>query len=465
MSPAQVLLLVKEEKEMGLGFGLLPILEEISTGDTSPVDRDELDKEFTAFMRSVRLPCNVKDWEREWDSPKPPVEKLVAVELLWPEYQGDTAGDTENVRGMLVVPKKSVGHKYDGKHGGYEREALGAYDLPAEIQGNLVSCLNSSLASRTWKCYQTAYKVFIEALLEFDIIAPDIITLRHLLIFVGVSLDKGRAAGTIRSYLSGIRKVAEAKGGSFSGEDLKLVYSIIKGKAHTEALRPQRILMTVQMMVHLKQKLKETNKTEWPSHDKRALWMLATWLFWTSCRGGELALEVEESFSPQNDLLWEDVKVEEGGETIKITLKAPKETRGLARVTVELYRTGDDLCPVTAWENFRKANKVGERPDMPIFRWQSGRNITVKKLNQWLKVFLGDCVDYEQGRLGVHCFRNAIPSLMRALGYGEEEIMAQGRWTSEAYLRYVKMDRLKKVGERRRLVGDINKEVRKFTRM
>ena len=174
---------------------------------------------------------------------------------------------------------------------------------------------------------------------------------------------------------------------------------------------------------------------------------------------------MEESFSPQNDLLWEDVKVEEGGETIKITLKAPKETRGLARVTVELYRTGDDLCPVTAWENFRKANKVGERPDMPIFRWQSGRNITVKKLNQWLKVFLGDCVDYEQGRLGVHCFRNAIPSLMRALGYGEEEIMAQGRWTSEAYLRYVKMDRLKKVGERRRLVGDINKEVRKFTRM
>ena len=89
MSPAQVQLLVKEEKEMGLGFGLLPILEEISTGDTSSVDRDELDKEFAAFMRSVRLPCNVKDWEREWDSPTPPVEKLV-TELLWPEYQGDT---------------------------------------------------------------------------------------------------------------------------------------------------------------------------------------------------------------------------------------------------------------------------------------------------------------------------------------------------------------------------------------
>ena len=111
MSPAQVQLLVKEEKEMGLGFGLLPILEEISTGDTSPVDRDELDKEFTAFMRSVRLPCNVKDWEREWDSPTPPVEKLVAVELLWPEYQGDTAGDTESIRGMLVVSMKSVSHK------------------------------------------------------------------------------------------------------------------------------------------------------------------------------------------------------------------------------------------------------------------------------------------------------------------------------------------------------------------
>ena len=66
-------------------------------------------------------------------------------------------------------------------------------------------------------------------------------------------------------------------------------------------------------------------------------------------------------------------------------------------------------------------------------------------------------VDYREGQLGIHCFRNAIPSLMRELGYEDELIKSQGRWTSEAFRRYMKLHKKVRREEKRRLAGDINR--------
>ena len=81
-------------------------------------------------------------------------------------------------------------------------------------------------------------------------------------------------------------------------------------------------------------------------------------------------------------------------------------------------------------------------------------------MNEVLRDMLEATVKYEEGYVGVHCFRNAIPSLMEALGYSAEEIKLQGRWSSDAYLRYIKMARTKKLEERRKLAEDVSGAVR-----
>ena len=210
-------------------------------------------------------------------------------------------------------------------------------------------------------------------------------------------------------------------------------------------------------MVHLKERLVAVRGRGWSQHNKRIFWLLCTLLFWSSCRGGEMAMETESQFDPKNNLLWEDLEVGEGEESVMLTLKAPKEVKGLRNIKVEVFRVGGELCPMEALEKFKRKNKLGENKDLPVFRWDSGRNITLSKMNKLLKEFLGDRVDYKEGHLGIHCFRNAIPSLMKELGYDEEDIKAQGRWSSEAFKNYMKLNRRAKREERRRLAGDVNR--------
>ena len=447
----EIPLMVKEPAGTGLGFGLLPLLEEIAESH-SPVDRDTLEMELRLFLRKVGVPTNVRDWLGAMREGSAPAERTAQV--LWPEYPGPT-GETP---GNQFVPRAIQAGKY-GPGGEYTEVVLEGYDIPMELREVLVGSLNASLSKRTWSSYSTAYRSFVKALGEYDIPAPSVITVRHLLIFVGWMLATGKAASTARTYISGVRKVAEARGVKFEEADINLVMAAIKGKANVEVQKPFRQLMTVQMMIALKKKLAGAGGPLWTKHNKRLFWLLAVSLFWSSCRGGELAMETEVEFDPNNNLLWEDVSVEEDGQSVTLTLKAPKEVKGMRVVQVELVQVGGDLCPLDAWRKFRRFNKLGENPGLPVFRWESGRNLTLTKMNSIMKGFLEDVVDYNQGNVGVHCFRNALPSLMRELGYDDEAIKAQGRWSSEAFNKYIKLSRAARREERRKLAGAIHRVV------
>ena len=448
----RVRLMLTEPEGTGLGFGILPALEEVSA-EESPVCRDEVEEQLCLFLRQAGMANNVKGhWPSAMRKDSAPTKKNLT--LIWPAYWGPT--DTN--AGTIVRPTAVTVTKYSGV-GSYTGQTLEALDIPTELRELLLGSMNASLAQRTWLTYQTAYRRFVNSLLVYDIMEPSVVTVRHLLIFVGVLLQSEVKAATINSYLSGVRKVVEARGAKLSEDDMALVRAAVKGQSHKETKKPFRQLMSVELMVHLKTRLAQVRETVWSRHNKRVFWLLVTWLFWSSCRGGEMAMETESQFDPRNNLLWRDVRPTEEGDCVSLTLRSPKEVRGLQNVEVELYRVGGDLCPIMALQRFQERSKLGEDPELPVFRWDSGRNITLKKMNAILRDLLKDKLKYEEGNLGIHCFRNSIPSLMKQLGYPEDEIKAQGRWTSEAFLNYVKLSKEKKAAEKRKLAGDINRRV------
>ena len=53
-------------------------------------------------------------------------------------------------------------------------------------------------------------------------------------------------------------------------------------------------------------------------------------------------METETEFDPNNNLLWEDVRMEADGQSVTLTLKAPKEVKGMKVVQVELTQVGGD---------------------------------------------------------------------------------------------------------------------------
>ena len=113
---------------------------------------------------------------------------------------------------------------------------------------------------------------------------------------------------------------------------------------------------------------------------------------------------------------------------------------------VELFKLpGLFFDPVKAFKQWRAASKLRPEPAQPVFKWESGANVTPKEFNSCLKSLLKDSINYEDGKITSHSFRAGVTTTMARLGYGEELIQLQGRWLSQAYLRYCKRGRVNRL--------------------
>ena len=64
--------------------------------------------------------------------------------------------------------------------------------------------------------------------------------------------------------------------------------------------------------------------------------------------------------------------------------------------------------------------------------------------NRDLRRFLGGLALAQGGSVSSHSFRSGVATSMAAVGYSDQEIMAMGRWHSEAFLRYIRRPREKR---------------------
>ena len=109
---------------------------------------------------------------------------------------------------------------------------------------------------------------------------------------------------------------------------------------------------------------------------------------------------------------------------------------------MEIFGNGTFCCPIRAWEKWIK--RVVCAPKIPLFR-EGPKNFTGQEFN---KVLTALTVDITQGTDGVikpHSFRSGVASEMGKRGFSDVEIQQQGRWTSQAFKAYLKLDRVKRL--------------------
>ena len=106
----------------------------------------------------------------------------------------------------------------------------------------------------------------------------------------------------------------------------------------------------------------------------------------------------------------------------------------------EVFSAGGAICPVQAYKKYTELVGV-KRMDSAVFRlpW-SGEAYKHGRFNNDLKKLLGPHIRY--GTVSGHSFRAGLSSLMAGAGFKEEEVQMIGRWSSSAFLRYVKKGRL-----------------------
>ena len=264
---------------------------------------------------------------------------------------------------------------------------------------------------------------------------------KETLTYVGWLLDSRRVqSASIENYLAGIRVAHMKAGHSVPVLRPDIVQSILRGAANKDELtkkllgKPPRLCMTITKMELLKCQISMSNMT---LSKKRLMWLVSTLCFNGSFRIHEICSREKNTFDPTACLLWSDIKLEKMTQhdsttrVLKIHLRNPKEQKLAQGVTVELFETGNFLCPVNAYLKWKTCARVHLSKGKPAIRLDSGENYTGKEFNRDLRQLLSPYVNYQKGTISSHSFRSGLASLMATLGYSDLDIMTIGRWKSE----------------------------------
>ena len=95
-------------------------------------------------------------------------------------------------------------------------------------------------------------------------------------------------------------------------------------------------------------------------------------------------------------------------------------------------------------------------PGVPVFM-ENDYCFTGQEFNKILTQFTRNLTDGTNGVIKPHSFRSGVASEMGLRGFTDTEIQAQGRWSSQAFKAYLKLDRIKRLKFTERLAWIIKK--------
>jgi len=346
------------------------------------------------------------------------------------------------------------------KYGNNSRSMnLDKLGLPQNVSKDLEYIGSHGIAKGTWSSYNTAVKMLAQCCAQNNLPTDWPVSEKTILVFVHWLLTTRKVgASTIETYLAGIRTAHVAKGLPAPTIRTELINMIVKGKRNIQASENRRIgkserqPITPDILALLKVRLGVWQAQE---EDRRLIWAVATVCFHGGFRMGELLCKSEKKFDPQYALLGMDAdmntKYREGGCTgvLRLRLKSPKEDKQNRSLIVDVFGNGGKLCPVRAMDQWCKLSK--QEMDQPLFRLSDGRPLTARKFTFIIRERLRGYLDGVDRYIAAHSFRIGLASMLASLGYSEEDIKAMGRWSSRAWLEYVKHPRTLRIAVAQRI--------------
>ena len=94
------------------------------------------------------------------------------------------------------------------------------------------------------------------------------------------------------------------------------------------------------------------------------------------------------------------------------------------------------MCPITAFEKWKKVSKIAKTASKPAFKLENGLLYTGKQFNKDLEKLLEKHIKYKTTIALSHSA--GLSTAMAKLGCTDDEICEIGRWNSTAFFNYVK---------------------------
>ena len=323
----------------------------------------------------------------------------------------------------VTVPPESVG---GSQHG------LGLAALGPSVR----RYFQEGLAPATHRSYDTAARRFGSFCERFQLVEPFPVSQTMLCSFAAHLADQGLSPQTIKTYLAGVRNMQLSLGlpdprDQSSLRMLRRVLAGISRANHGTTSARVRLPVTPSLLRQICHYLEAT------VHNERVvLWAICCLAFFGCFRLGELLLESPASFDHRRHLAWGDVAVdnEANPRTLRIHLKQSKTDQFGRGADVVVGTTGRELCPVSAVLGYIAIR--GSQPG-PFFLKPRAGPITKAHFVGELRTVISS-LGFPQEQFAGHSFRIGAATSAALAGMEDSSIQLLGRWSSAAFLRYVR---------------------------
>ena len=237
---------------------------------------------------------------------------------------------------------------------------------------------------------------------------------------------------TISGYLSAVRHLLiEAGFTPRAREESPRLRYVLRGVSRSQAaeVRPRRLPITPQILLSLKE-VWERGTVD--TYSARLLWAMALTAFFGCFRLGKLTVQ-DLSSPPAVEA--SDVSFEGSPVRAQIHLRFSKTDTTGTGADIILGSTGDSLCPVTALGNYLRVRPSGPGP---LFVSSEGSTVARATFVAAVRVALLAAGISSEGYAG-HSFRIGAATSAARAGVPAHLIKAMGRWSSDAFMVYLRL--------------------------
>ena len=309
---------------------------------------------------------------------------------------------------------------------------MGALD-PSSLEAQCCSLLVQGLASSTRSSYRSGQKKFLEFRSQLGKIhqsgspcPAEEWTLCLFATFLASSVQHS----TIKVYLSAVRSLHIEQGFSDPLVDCLRLQRVLRGIKRTQGDSSSlRLPITDDIMMVIFRALDLTH----PDHC----------MFWAACnlayfgflRSAEFTVPNLASYVPALHLGLADVAVNSHSSPscLRLRIKASKTDPFRKGCFLHIGKGESPLCAIHSLLAYLSLR--GDAPG-PLFLFRDGRPLSRALLTSWLRGILSTAGI--QGNFSSHSFRIGAATVAARNGIPDHQIQALGRWTSSAYLLYIR---------------------------
>ena len=255
-----------------------------------------------------------------------------------------------------------------------------------------------------------------------------------LLLFVSYLYKKGFRATSIRVYLSAIRSMHIEQGMPNPLENACRIKLALKAIERNEFKPKQKLPITYELLAQWKPFFNPQNDVD------RLWWAVFTLAHFALMRAAEFTVPSQYSFTSNNHLVNSDVQFKLLDSNLKymvVHLKQSKTDSKGNGIDIYIGCTGTTVCAYCAMVQFVSLKRHNNDPLSPLFVFSNGALVTKSLLTKTIKLYVVR-IGLDPDKYSGHSFRSGGATTMASNNFADWEIKLGGRWTSEAYQRYIR---------------------------